>query len=172
MISAHVVDQWMHGGRLILALVALRKWLNNGPTGYAMHHNSIDTNMGKTFNQDRITWCRYCRLVIKWHLFPLESGPSLVSLDKTHYTPNMDQLVVGQLIAFTRLNKYKCPLTLLYVEGWSWWWPWWLNKRLQMPLNLFNPRLTSIDLLSGTRWSPFANLVVDDLPHDDDGDDN
>ena len=36
MISAHVVDQWMHGGRLILALVALRKWLNNGPTGYAM----------------------------------------------------------------------------------------------------------------------------------------
>ena len=41
-----------------------------------------------------------------------------------------------------------------------------------MPLNLFNPLLTSIDLLSGTRWSPFANLVVDDLPHDDDGDDN
>ena len=40
-----------------------------------------------------------------------------------------------------------------------------------MPLNLFNPLLTSIDLLSGTRWSPFANLVVDDLPHDDDGDD-
>ena len=45
------------------------------------------------------------------------------------------------------------------------------KKRLQMPLNLFNPLLTSIDLLSGTRWSPFANLVVDDLPHDDDGDD-
>ena len=40
-----------------------------------------------------------------------------------------------------------------------------------MPLNLFNPLLTSIDLLSGTRWSPFANLVVDDLPHDDDWDD-
>ena len=40
-----------------------------------------------------------------------------------------------------------------------------------MPLNLFNPLLTSIDPLSGTRWSPFANLVVDDLPHDDDGDD-
>ena len=40
-----------------------------------------------------------------------------------------------------------------------------------MPLNLFNPLLTSIDLLSGTRWSPFANLVADDLPHDDDGDD-
>ena len=39
-----------------------------------------------------------------------------------------------------------------------------------MPLNLFNPLLTSIDLLSGTRWSSFANLVVDDLPHDDDGD--
>ena len=41
-----------------------------------------------------------------------------------------------------------------------------------MPLNLFNPLLTSIDPLSGTRWSLFANLVVDDLPHDDDGDDN
>ena len=36
MISAHVADQLMHGGPLILAFGALRKWLN-GPAmdGYA-----------------------------------------------------------------------------------------------------------------------------------------
>ena len=36
MISAHVADQLMHGGRLILALGALRKWLNGrAMDGYA-----------------------------------------------------------------------------------------------------------------------------------------
>ena len=48
MINAHVADQLVHGGPLILALGALRKWLNGPPMdSYAVHQNLINTNMGK-----------------------------------------------------------------------------------------------------------------------------